>query len=205
MKNKARPQAETRAFPRHSELIARQPQLPRGTFSTSSPFNLDSSPNEEREKESTFKMSLSSILSSFPTLRLPHSTQERLNLVLGTAAFIGTTTVLLPAAYRDYRTFKSYGQGGVPNNVIGWLVVRLFFQPFCAEMLDTEVYSRRIDAAEGHGKGDDGYLTLSEEQLTTRSPGNRPQVGPHVVPQRQLTQLPDENIKEVRSYTSVHG
>ena len=65
-------------------------------------------------------------------------------------------------------------------------------------MIDTEVYSRRIDAAEGHGKGDDGYLTLSEEQLTTRSPGNRPQIGPHVVPQRQLTQLPDENIKEVR-------
>lgn len=141
-------------------------------------------------------MLLASILSSLPTLRLPHSYQERLNLALGTAAFLGTTT-LLPAAYRDYRTFKSYGQGGVPNNVIGWLIVRLLFQPFRGEMLDTEVYSRRIDAAEGHGMGGDGYLTLSKEQLATRSPDTRPEVGPHVAPQRQLTQIPDEDIMEV--------
>ncbi|KAJ5407865.1 hypothetical protein N7509_001748 [Penicillium cosmopolitanum] len=141
-------------------------------------------------------MPLASILSSLPSLRLPHSSQERLNLALGTAAFLGTTTILLPAAYRDYRTFKSYGQGGVPNNVIGWLIVRLLFQPFRGEMLDTEVYSRRIDAAEGHGMGGDGYLTLSKEQLATRSPETRPEVGPHVAPQRQLTQIPDEYIME---------
>lgn len=141
-------------------------------------------------------MPLSSILSS---LRLPHSQQERLSLALSTAAFLGTTTILLPAAYRDYRVFKSYGQGGVPNNVIGWLIVRLLFQPFRGEMLGTDVYSRRIDAAEGHGQGDEGYLILSEEQLATRSPGNRPEVGPHVAPQRQLTQIPDENVKEVSS------
>jgi hypothetical protein len=142
-------------------------------------------------------MPLASILSSLPPLRLPHSYQERLNLALGTAAFLGTTTLLLPAAYRDYRTFKSYGQGGIPNNVIGWLIVRLLFQPFRGEMLDTEVYSRRIDAAEGHGMGGDGYLTLSKAQLATRSPQTRPEVGPHVVPQRQLTQVPDEDIMEV--------
>lgn len=144
-------------------------------------------------------MPLSSILSS---LRLPHSYQERFNLALGTAAFLGTTTILLPAAYRDYRTFKSYGPGGLPNNVIGWLVVRLLFQPFRGEMLDTDVYSRRIDAAEGHGVGGDGYLTLSEEELAVRSPGKRPEVGPHVVPQRQLTQIPDEDIKDVSCYKS---
>ncbi|KAJ5112573.1 hypothetical protein N7532_000618 [Penicillium argentinense] len=140
-------------------------------------------------------MPLESILSALP-IRLPHTQQERLGLALGTAAFLGATTFLLPAAIRDFRIFKSYGPGGLPNNVIGWLTVRLLFQPFRGEMFDTEVYSRRIDAAEGHGVDDEGYLTLSEEQLATRSPADRPSVGPHVVPQRQLTQIPDKDVQE---------
>lgn len=74
--------------------------------------------------------------------------------------------------------------------------MRVFFQPFGREMLSTDVYVRRIAAAEGHGKGDEGFLMLSEDQLGTRKEG-RPVVGPHVVPQRQLTQVPDEVVKEV--------
>jgi hypothetical protein len=37
---------------------------------------------------------------------------------------------------------------------------------------------------------------LSEDQLGRRKEG-RPVVGPHVVPQRQLTQVPDEVVMEV--------
>jgi len=56
---------------------------------------------------------------------------------------------------------------------------------------------RRIEAAEGHGKGDDGFLVLSDEQLGSRRGEERPVVGPHVVPQRQLTQVPGEDVMEV--------
>ena len=64
-------------------------------------------------------------------------------------------------------------------------------------MFSTEEYVKRVEAAEGHGKGDEGFLELSPEQLASRSVTDRPVVGPHVVPQRQLTQIPDEEVMEV--------
>ncbi|KAF3394511.1 hypothetical protein F1880_004802 [Penicillium rolfsii] len=140
-------------------------------------------------------MSLETLTNALQHIRLPRSQQDRLSLALGTAAVLGSA-ILLPAAYRDYRIFKSYGPGGVPNNILGWMTVRALFQPFGTEMLSTEVYVRRIDAAEGHGRGDEGYLTLSTEQLELRKPEGRPDVGPHVVPQRQVTQIPDEDVME---------
>jgi hypothetical protein len=129
----------------------------------------------------------------FTSLRL---TQDHLKLALSAAAVLASTLVL-PAAYRDYKIFQSYGPGGVPNNVLGWVVVRALFQPFGREMFGTDEYVRRIEAAEGHGKGDDGFLLLSDEQLGSRQGEERPIVGPHVVPQRQLTQVPGEAIMEV--------
>lgn len=110
-----------------------------------------------------------------------------------TAALLASIFVL-PAAYRDYRLFNSYGPGGVPNNALGWILVRTLFQPFGREMFSTDEYVQRVAAAEGHGKGDDGFLVLSREQLRC---GERPVVGPHVVPQRQLTQVPDEDVMQV--------
>lgn len=147
-------------------------------------------------------MSLESIRNVLQHIRFPRSQQDRLNLALGAAAVLGSA-ILLPAAYRDYRLFKSYGPGGVPNNLLGWMTVRTLFQPFGREMLSTEVYLRRIDAAEGHGRDDDGYLTLSTEQLESRKKEGRPEVGPHVVPQRQLTQIPDEDAMEVRLFVRM--
>ncbi|CAI7661234.1 unnamed protein product [Penicillium glandicola] len=129
---------------------------------------------------------------SFPH---PHTAQTRLTLALSAAALV-VSTLILPAAYRDYKLYKSYGPGGVPNNALGWVIVRALFQPFGREMFSTDEYVRRMAAAEGHGKGDDGFLFLSEEQLGSRRGQERPLVGPHVVPQRQLTQVPDEAIME---------
>ncbi|KAJ5923992.1 hypothetical protein N7466_008179 [Penicillium verhagenii] len=131
-------------------------------------------------------------LRSLP-IRLPQTQQERLTLALGTTAAIGTS-LILPALYRDYRVFRSYGPGGVPNNVFGWFIVRALFQPFAGEMFGTEIYVQRVDALEGHGAGGEGFLNLAPEQA--RSVKERPVVGPHVVPQRQLTQLPEEEIKD---------
>ncbi|KAJ6090553.1 hypothetical protein N7486_009368 [Penicillium sp. IBT 16267x] len=131
-------------------------------------------------------------LRSLP-IRFPQTQQERLTLALGTTAAIGTS-LILPALYRDYRTFRSYGAGGVPSNVFGWLIVRAIFQPFMGEMFGTEIYVQRVHALEGHGAGEAGFLDLAPEQV--RSVKERPVVGPHAVPQRQLTQLPDEEIKD---------
>ncbi|KAJ5465406.1 hypothetical protein N7530_009193 [Penicillium desertorum] len=125
----------------------------------------------------------------------PNTTQDRLTLALSAGALV-VSTLILPAAYRDYKIFKSYGPGGLPNNALGWVVVRALFQPFGREMFSTDEYARRIAAAEGHGKGDDGFLILSEEQVGSRRGEERPVVGPHVVPQRQLTQLPDTAVME---------
>ena len=131
-------------------------------------------------------------LQSLP-LRLP-TKNERLALILGTSAALGST-FLIPPIYHDYLTFTSYGPGGVPTNFFGWVLVRALFQPLRSEMFSTEVYTRQVDALEGHGAGGEGYLDLAPEQ--SRSVTDRPFVGPHVVPQRQLSQLPDEDIKEV--------
>lgn len=60
---------------------------------------------------------------------------------------------------------------------------------------------RRMAAAEGHGKGNDGFLTIPEEQLI-RAP-ERPVIGPHVAPQRQLTQVPDEAVMKVYSLLPI--
>ncbi|KAJ5651262.1 uncharacterized protein N7484_004985 [Penicillium longicatenatum] len=125
-------------------------------------------------------------------IRLPQTQQERFALALGTTAAIGTS-LILPTLYRDYRIFRSYGAGGVPSNVFGWLIVRAIFQPFMGEMFGTEIYVQRVHALEGHGAGEAGFLTLAPEQVRS---GERPVVGPHAAPQRQLTQLPDEEIKD---------
>ncbi|KAJ5428517.1 hypothetical protein N7445_009971 [Penicillium cf. griseofulvum] len=128
------------------------------------------------------------------TLSIPfHPPQDRLTLALSAAALV-VSTLILPAAYRDYKIFKSYGPGGVPNNALGWVVVRALFQPFGREMFSTDQYVKRIAAAEGHGKGNEGFLSLTEEHLSRGE--ERPVVGPHVVPQRQLTQVPDEAVME---------
>ncbi|OQE38367.1 hypothetical protein PENCOP_c008G02610 [Penicillium coprophilum] len=134
---------------------------------------------------------LTSVLRQFT----PHTAYDRLTLALSATALV-VSTLILPAAYRDYKLFKSYGPGGIPNNALGWVIVRALFQPFGREMFSTDEYVRRIAAAEGHGKGNDGFLSLSEDQLGSRRGEEKPVVGPHVVPQRQLTQVPDEAIME---------
>lgn len=135
-------------------------------------------------------MALTDSISAIPQFLISHN---RLSVAVGTAAVVGT--LIVPSAYRDYRTFISYGASGVPINIFGWIYVRTVMQPLGREMLSTELYERRMAAAEGHGKGDEGFL--DETQLEDRE-GERPVIGPHVVPQRQLTQLPDERVREVR-------
>jgi hypothetical protein len=84
-------------------------------------------------------------------------------------------------AVRDYREWKALGPGGVPANPAGWLAV-------------TGMRLRAKDpyAFREAGTGDVSRLLISLEPR----PGPRPEVAPHPVPHRVLTQHaePDETV-----------
>ncbi|KAL4897927.1 hypothetical protein BDV59DRAFT_52181 [Aspergillus ambiguus] len=96
--------------------------------------------------------------------------------------------VTLPRAYNDYRIFLSYGPGGLPYNVVGWLAANLILRPFAKEPFSTAVYERRIE---------DGETTsfLSDDAVAARK-RDRPVVGPHIAPHRQLTEFARDDTKE---------
>lgn len=108
---------------------------------------------------------------------------SRGNLVALTMATLGL--VLIPIAYHDYKMFLSYGPGGVPYNVLGWLGVSLVLAPLGSEMFSADEYDRNPDKRSW----------LPDEEIPKRE-GERPRVGRHVVPQRQLNQLPGKEMKE---------
>ena len=96
--------------------------------------------------------------------------------------------VAIPFAINDYRTYLSYGPGGLPYNITGWLITSIL-RVFSREQLSTSIY-------------DDKKLSFTDEPgllptnfLSQRS-SCRPRIGPHPVPQRQLEQLPSEEIRQ---------
>lgn len=112
---------------------------------------------------------------------------SRRNLVALAIATLGL--VLVPVAYQDYKMFLSYGPGGVPYNVLGWLGVSLVLAPLGSEMFSVDEYDRNPDKRSW----------LPDDEPIPRREGGRPRVGPHVVPQRQLNQIPGDEMKQVSS------
>lgn len=123
-------------------------------------------------------------LAAFQSLVAQYQRHSRTTIIFTTFCLISIG--LAPAAYRDYKTFLSYGPGGVPYNLFGWLIARVVLGPLGSEMLSTAVYERN----------EDQETYLPAEGITVRE-GKRPVVGPHVVPQRQLSQIPDNKVQEV--------
>lgn len=107
-----------------------------------------------------------------------------LSAIAGT--LLALTAITLPVAYRDYRKFLSYGPGGVPHNVFGWVVVNLM-RPLTRETLSTTVYEEKMQ----QGKTESFLANLPARE------GERPEMGSHAVPQRQMNQIPDLEVKEV--------
>ena len=103
--------------------------------------------------------------------------------------------VITPLAVRDYLTYLSYGPGGLPYNVGGWFVTNLL-RLVSREQLSVRPYH---DAAL-YLHGQSGHLP---EDFPRRR-GLRPIVGPHPIPQRQLSQLPDGLMRQelVTSFTA---
>lgn len=138
------------------------------------------------EKASTF---FSSHISQF---RLLIQSGNDTRAVIVSALSATVVAVTLPRIYRDYRTFISYGPGGVPYNLIGWFAASVILPPWGREMFSTGVYEEKIAAGETTSY-------LGDEWDLLRKRDHRPQIGPHIVPQRQITEFPSEEIKEVCS------
>lgn len=96
--------------------------------------------------------------------------------------------IFLPFAIKDYRLYLSYGPGGLPYNVFGWLVANTL-RIFSREQLSPKPYdSKKLPFA-----NETGYLPAKFPPMRD-SP--RPELGSHPVPQRQLEQLPSKDIRE---------
>ncbi|KAE8377639.1 hypothetical protein BDV26DRAFT_281698 [Aspergillus bertholletiae] len=150
---------------------------------------------------------MTSLLDRISTFLSPHTTASSISrfrslvpfvnnnntnntrLVILSALSATAVAFTLPRVYRDYRTFISYGPGGVPYNIIGWFAASVILPPWGREMLSTGVYEKKIAAGETTSY-------LDDEWQHTRRRDQRPQVGPHIVPQRQITEFPSEEVKE---------
>ncbi|KAJ8100239.1 hypothetical protein POJ06DRAFT_100213 [Lipomyces tetrasporus] len=108
--------------------------------------------------------------------------------LLTAAALLCFSAATIPA-YQDYQLYMSYGPGGPPYNAFGWFISRFLITPFAQEMFGTEVYQQRINQGETTT-----FIHLPDGKLPRRK-GKIPVVGPHAVPQRQINQLPNEEIK----------
>lgn len=87
---------------------------------------------------------------------------------------------------RDYNIYLSYGPGGLPYNIKGWLISALL-RLLCREPFSTKLYtspSLPFSSA----------LGFLPDSLPKRE-GKRPKIGPHPIPQRQLDQLAPNHIK----------
>ena len=106
------------------------------------------------------------------------------------AAVLSTlgVAIALPFVISDYRLFISYGPNGVPSNVVGWLFVT-FTRLLAREQRSPAPY-------------DDKALPFANEPgyLPTDFPrprgSKRPTLGPHPAPQRQLDQLPGDDMRQ---------
>jgi hypothetical protein len=102
---------------------------------------------------------------------------------------LATTAVLIivPLAVRDYLQYLSYGPGGLPYNALGWLVTSLM-RLISREQLSTRPY----EDPELLSSGETGFLS----PILPERDSSRPRLGPHPVPQRQLSQLPSVEMRQ---------
>lgn len=119
-------------------------------------------------------------------LRATNLSDHRARILLATVP-PAVLALFIPAAYRDYQSYLDLGPGGPPYNVLGWLGVKLF-TPFRREMFGTRIYDRKVERGQ-----DMEFLT----ELPRRD-GERPTMGAFTVPQRQITQRPSQEMKDVR-------
>lgn len=104
--------------------------------------------------------------------------RARAQPVLATA-LAGITTATLITAIQDYRAFIALGAGGLPHNVLGWLVNTLLLRPFSLSKANRLYVSDYPPASQASA-----YV---QHELPQR-PGPRAETG-GIVPHRQLSQV----------------
>lgn len=107
----------------------------------------------------------------------------------GTVVAIGLASLLSLVFWRDYNVFLSYGAGGLPHSALGWIVSAGLLRMMSVEMLSTTQYEKSSDVR-----------SWLPQLFPPPRAGSRPQVGSHLLPQRQLAQIPVEEIKAVFQY-----
>ncbi|RDL41965.1 uncharacterized protein BP5553_01944 [Venustampulla echinocandica] len=99
---------------------------------------------------------------------------------------------LLRLAYIDYQTWYDLGPGGLPRNVLGWLI-QAALRPIAKETLSTACYSEPKTIAQAGVYSHKSFLI--EEAVPVRTPP-RPDVGNWTVPQRQRSEFATDETKE---------
>ncbi|KAF2636488.1 hypothetical protein P280DRAFT_152362 [Massarina eburnea CBS 473.64] len=124
---------------------------------------------------SSINLSTSQLVEIFQSYRIA---------VLSTLGF----AIVLPLAISDYRTYLSYGPGGLPYNVRGWLMANVL-KLFAREQHSSAPY----DDPDLPFADEPGYLP---DDFPPKRSSPKPKIGPHPAPQRQLEQLPSDEMRK---------
>jgi hypothetical protein len=116
---------------------------------------------------------------------------------VGVSILVCLFLVLCVLAYRDYTAWYELGAGGPPHSIWGWLLAyRLGFNRL-RDVKSTDRYDVLINEFPDEAQS---YLGM----LPVRS-GPAPQISDWVAPIRQLTDVSDEKLKEVRCFLRLRG
>lgn len=86
---------------------------------------------------------------------------------------------------KDYKAWRSLGEGGLPSNIFGWLIVTAL-RPMAGDVLDQSGFKKAIGTEQ-----DQVHLSTLPVRV-----GPRPKVAEHAVPHRQITQRPSPEIMQ---------
>ncbi|WP_390925008.1 hypothetical protein [Paenibacillus xylanexedens] len=103
---------------------------------------------------------------------------------------VAVVILLIAWVTKDYKTWKALGKGGVPYNLYGWLLVS-YYRLKKRDPFTLDIYQDRIGSSED---------SIRIGELPYRE-GNRPKIGVHPVPHRQLDQRPNQEVRELLQRT----
>ncbi|KAF7986718.1 hypothetical protein HWV62_20260 [Athelia sp. TMB] len=115
------------------------------------------------------------------TFRATLSQNPARTTAVAAAAVLGISVPLLVS---NYRAYIALGPGGIPHNIVGWLI-SLTAKIFSRETRDTRIYD--LDADKEHW--------LDPSAIPERR-GSRPIPSWHPIPHRQLDRIPSAEIQQ---------
>jgi hypothetical protein len=122
--------------------------------------------------------------------------------MLSTLAFVSALVALFTVRWsRDnYRKYVGLGKSGLPRNVFGWAIATtVSLAARGSDVLSIEIYTKDRNPDRWLRPDAIAVITDQHDNLATipRREGTRPQISWHVIPHRQISDLPSEYIQEV--------